>query len=257
MSWRFPWGRRGSSERELRAGEEGFLVFAVGAVGRAVVELRLRVVRDQLEVAIEVPVHAHPPGPGLAGHAGGIGEQRERILVDVQFSIARLQLPGTPACTAYRKRMVRLGYALVAGVFAGQHVTGREAPGAIVQRFALSGRQRHFLARTDVFAEDAERIAVVIGLRRPVRVFAIGDDVAAVIEELHLPRSAIARQEAVAAALFVAAAAADAEPQPGQRVAGVLPRLGEQARDQFEVVVGIGGGAVTAVGSTVEHTEGV
>ena len=67
---------------------------------------------------------------------------------------------------------------------------------------------------------------VVVGLRRPARVQAIGGDFAAIAEELHLPRRAVARQEVVAVPTLVADAGGEAEAQARTSAfAVVLQRL--------------------------------
>ena len=59
------------------------------------------------------------------------------------------------------------------------------------------------------------------------------------------------------APLLVAVAGADAEAQARQRVGVVLPRLEEHAAGEFDVVVGVGGRGVAAVGGAVEDADRV
>src|SRR5690606_36777138 len=77
------WSRKGGSERELRAREEGFLVLPVGATGAATGERGMAVACRELDVAGGVPVQAQVPGAGFGGRGRRRGEVRERGVVDV------------------------------------------------------------------------------------------------------------------------------------------------------------------------------
>ena len=94
-------------ERNLGAGEEGLLVFAIGAVGGTFVERGVRVGGDELQVLGEVPVEADAPRLGAARGVRGIGEQREGVVIDIECSVARDQFQRAPACRTARKRLVR------------------------------------------------------------------------------------------------------------------------------------------------------
>src|SRR5690606_3939679 len=212
----------GRSEGELRAGEEGLLVFAVAACG-ATVEVGLCIVRDQLEVVVEIPVQADGPRRGPARRAAGIGIQRGGGIVDVQPPIARDQFERAPAAVPGGERVVGLDPA-IGGLLAGQYPAAEQLPGTVVERGARArGGVHHVLAGADVLAQEADRPGVPVGLRRPACVRAVGGRAGAVAEEGRLSRGAVAGQEVVAAAVLVAGAGADAEAQPRPRTVAALP----------------------------------
>src|SRR5690606_34747011 len=111
----------------------------------------------------------------------------------------------------------RLLHAAEAGVFAGQHPARDDLPGAVLQRGARAragaAGDAHLLRTADPLAQQPEWPAIPVALHGPAQALAVGGDIAAVAEELFLPRRAVARQDAVAAAVGVADAGSHADAQ--------------------------------------------
>src|SRR5678816_1518226 len=163
FTWSLLWG----SERELRAGQEDFFVFALQPSGCGI-ESGLVVIGDELEVAGEVPVDAKAPAMGACNGRSRVGEQGEGVLVDIQAAIAGDQFKGAPACPIGCKGMVWTNHAAVAVVLAGQDHATAELPGPVVQGgLHPAGRGEEVLVGGDVFGQEPESSVVEIRLRGP------------------------------------------------------------------------------------------
>src|SRR6185295_13804881 len=93
-----PNGWMGSSKSDLRAGEYDFLAMFQKRRGAAA-EVGLLIVQVQFHVPVQMPVDSEGPRRCFGGGRGGIREAaiEEDIVIDVQLSETRGQLPGAPS----------------------------------------------------------------------------------------------------------------------------------------------------------------
>src|SRR5690242_1786202 len=92
------------SEGDLDAREKGTLVGAISTVRRATVELRLRVVEHEFQIAVQVPIESDAPGLRGGRGAGRIGVARKCVIVDVEFTVTPDHFERAPAITAGDER---------------------------------------------------------------------------------------------------------------------------------------------------------
>src|SRR5690606_9176550 len=125
-------------------------------------------------------------------------------------------------------------------------------PGLVCQLGAAAAGIGHRLPRLDVLGHQPERPVVVVGLRHPAPVSAIGGDAATIGEHHLLPGRAVARQEGIADAFLVAAGSGQAEAQAGQGAVAALPGFEEEPSLHLGQSIRIAGTGAAAIGGAVE-----